>query len=168
MKNVDDRIKQLLLEEHDKVQDALSDKDKKIRDLEGKLRITELESNNREKDIKTEFQLQLTELVGKLENEKNAAKNREADLKSEFEFKLKQKQDEVDYYKNLKTKMSTKMIGESFYVHCSTEFNRMRPLFHNAYFEKDNDASGGSKGEFVFRDFEDDQEYISIMFEMKK
>lgn len=63
--------------------------------------------------------------------------------------------------------MSTKMVGETLEIHCSTEFNRMRPLFPNAYFEKDNDASGGSKGDFIFRDYEDGFEYISIMFEMK-
>ena len=59
------------------------------------------------------------------------------------------------------------MVGETLEIHCSTEFNRMRPLFPNAYFEKDNDASGGSKGDFIFRDYEDGFEYISIMFEMK-
>ena len=99
--------------------------------------------------------------------EKSEASLRENSLKKEFEFQLKQKQEEVDYYKDLKTKLSTKMVGETLEIHCSTEFNRMRPLFPNAYFEKDNDASGGSKGDFIFRDYEDGMEYISIMFEMK-
>jgi len=63
--------------------------------------------------------------------------------------------------------LSTKMVGETLEIHCSTEFNRVRPLFPNAYFEKDNDASGGSKGDFIFRDYEDGIEYVSIMFEMK-
>ena len=65
--------------------------------------------------------------------------------------------------------MSTKMIGETLEIHCSTQFNQMlRPMMPNAYFEKDNDASGGTKGDFIFRDFgEDGTEYVSIMFEMK-
>jgi len=74
----------------------------------------------------------------------------------------------VDYYKDLKTKLSTKMVGESLEQHCSTQFNTMlRPVLPNAYFEKDNDASEGSKGDFIFRDSIDGFEYISIMFEMK-
>ena len=88
-------------------------------------------------------------------------------LKEQYEGKLKNAQDQVDYYKDLKTKMSTKMVGETLEIHCSTEFNRVRPLFPNAYFEKDNDASSGSKGDFIFRDYEDGIEYVSIMFEMK-
>lgn len=110
---------------------------------------------------------QITELTGRVKLERSEASLRENSLKKEFEFQLKQKQDEVNYYKDLKAKLSTKMVGETLEIHCSTEFNRMRPLFPNAYFEKDNDASGGSKGDFIFRDYEDGMEYISIMFEMK-
>ncbi len=89
-------------------------------------------------------------------------------LKDEYEARLKMAQEQVDYYKDMKLKMSTKMVGESLEVHCSNIFNgQMRPLFPNAYFEKDNDASGGSKGDFIFRDFDGETEYISIMFEMK-
>lgn len=74
----------------------------------------------------------------------------------------------MDYYKDLKTRMSTKMVGETLEAHCSNIFNaEMRPMFPNAYFEKDNDASGGSKGDFIFRDYDEGTEYISIMFEMK-
>ncbi len=89
-------------------------------------------------------------------------------IKEEYEAKLRLAQEQVDYYKDMKIKMSTKMVGESLEAHCATIFNgTMRPLFPNAYFEKDNDASGGSKGDFIFRDYEDGMEYVSIMFEMK-
>ena len=89
-------------------------------------------------------------------------------VRKEYEAKLKMAQEQVDYYKDLKTRMSTKMVGETLEAHCSNVFNgEMRPMFPNAYFEKDNDASLGSKGDFIFRDFEDGVEYISIMFEMK-
>lgn len=68
----------------------------------------------------------------------------------------------------MKTKMSTKMVGETLEVHCSTLFNQMlRPMMPTAYFEKDNDASEGTKGDFIFRDTDDGTEYVSIMFEMK-
>ena len=110
---------------------------------------------------------QITALTGRMELEKSEATLHENSLRKEYELQLKQKQEEVDYYKDLKSKMSTKMVGETLEIHCSTEFNRMRPLFPNAYFEKDNDASGGSKGDFIFRDYADGFEYISIMFEMK-
>ena len=92
----------------------------------------------------------------------------EDSVRKEYEAKLRIAQEQVDYYKDLKTRMSTKMVGETLEAHCSTVFNgEMRPMFPNAYFEKDNDASGGSKGDFIFRDFEGGTEYISIMFEMK-
>ena len=110
---------------------------------------------------------QITALTRRMELEKSEATLRENSLRKEYELQLKQKQEEVDYYKDLKSKMSTKMVGETLEIHCSTEFNRMRPLFPNAYFEKDNDASGGSKGDFIFRDYADGFEYITIMFEMK-
>ncbi len=92
----------------------------------------------------------------------------EDNVRKEYEAKLKMAQEQVDYYKDLKTRLSTKMVGETLEAHCSNVFNgEMRPMFPNAYFEKDNDASLGSKGDFIFRDFEDGTEYISIMFEMK-
>jgi hypothetical protein len=89
-------------------------------------------------------------------------------IREEYEAKLRLAQEQVDYYKDMKLKMSTKMVGESLEAHCATIFNgTMRPMFPNAYFEKDNDASGGSKGDFIFRDYDDGMEYVSIMFEMK-
>lgn len=102
----------------------------------------------------------------------DAAKDKqlqEQSLKEKYAFQLKEKDDQIAYYKDLKTKMSTKMVGETLEQHCEIEFNRLRATgFQNAYFEKDNDAKTGSKGDFIFRDKTDDGiEYISIMFEMK-
>lgn len=110
---------------------------------------------------------EISELKSQINSQKNEATIRETNLKDGYELQLKQKQEMVDYYKDLKTKMSTKMVGETLEIHCNTEFNRIRPMFPNAYFEKDNDASGGSKGDFIFRDSEEGTEYLSIMFEMK-
>lgn len=109
----------------------------------------------------------IAELKARTLLEKKEAELRENSIKEQYESKLKLAQEQVDYYKDMKTRMSTKMVGETLEIHCSTEFERVRPLFPNSYFEKDNDASCGSKGDFIFRDFDGDTEYISIMFEMK-
>lgn len=92
----------------------------------------------------------------------------EQKIRGEYEQLLKAKDQEVEFYKNFKAKMSTKMLGETLEQHCAVLFaQNLRPMMPNAYFEKDNDASQGSKGDFIFRDKVDGQEYISIMFEMK-
>ena len=92
-----------------------------------------------------------------------------AEAKTKWTEQLKAAQEQVAYYKDLKQRMSTKMVGETLEIHCSTLFNQLlRPLMPNAYFEKDNEVVEGTKGDFVFRDkSEDGVEYISIMFEMK-
>ena len=100
--------------------------------------------------------------------ERNKAIERENNLKQQHSLEPRQKQELIDYYKELKARMSTKMIGESLEIHCQNEFNRLRAMMYpNAYFDKDNDASDGTKGDFIFRDYADGVEYISIMFEMK-
>ena len=92
-----------------------------------------------------------------------------AQVKTRMDTQLKAAQEQVAYYKDLKLRQSTKMVGETLEIHCSTLFNQLiRPLMPNAYFEKDNEVVEGTKGDFVFRDkSEDGVEYISIMFEMK-
>lgn len=152
----------------------LAKKDKEISELKSTIsqskdacQIAVLEEQRKAQDALKEKDNKIVELTGMVNQQKNEAALRENNIKETYEIQLKKKQEEVDYYKDLKTRMSTKMVGETLEIHCSTEFNRMRPLFPNAYFEKDNDASGGSKGDFIFRDYEDGFEYISIMFEMK-
>ena len=90
-------------------------------------------------------------------------------IKDEFESQLKAKDDIIEYQKDMRLKLSTKMIGESLEQHCETEFNKIRASgFQNAIFEKDNDASSGSKGDYIFRESDENgNEVISIMFEMK-
>ena len=94
--------------------------------------------------------------------------DKENTLKDSYEFKLKEKDTQIDFYKDMKARMSTKMVGETLEQHCDIEFNKIRATaFPNAYFEKDNDVKTGSKGDFIFKDYIDGLEYISIMFEMK-
>ena len=92
----------------------------------------------------------------------------EKTLREQYETRLKDKEEQIEYYKDFKARQSTKMVGESLEQHCLTQFNSMRMMsFPNAYFEKDNDARTGSKGDFIFRESQDGVEFISIMFEMK-
>lgn len=116
-----------------------------------------------------ETRLKVLEAVQKLEEEK---RDLEKDLASEKETAkvlLAEKDAQIEFYKDLKTRMSTKMVGETLEQHCETEFNRLRmTAFPNAYFEKDNDARTGSKGDYIYRECDaDGVEIVSIMFEMK-
>ncbi len=94
---------------------------------------------------------------------------KERSLKEQYEEKLKLKDEQIEYYRDFKARQSTKMVGESLEQHCLIQFNSIRmTAFPSAYFEKDNDARSGSKGDFIFREAsEDGTEFISIMFEMK-
>ena len=157
--------------------DALNKKDNEIARLKGEIEqrdkqkeIELLQEKSRAQEVLQQKETKITELEGQVKAEKNAASLREKELQERFSVQLKQKQEQIDYYKDLKTRMSTKMVGETLEIHCSTEFNRVRAsMYPRAYFEKDNDAKGGSKGDFIFRDYDEDgtTEYISIMFEMK-
>ncbi|MBR0416486.1 MAG: DUF2130 domain-containing protein [Firmicutes bacterium] len=114
-------------------------------------------------------QLAINEAVKEKEAEISELEAKSRAMEESFRTQLAGKDETIAFYKDLKAKQSTKMIGESLEQHCSYEFNRLRATaFKNAYFEKDNDASSGSKGDFIFRDYGDDgTEFISIMFEMK-
>ena len=128
----------------------------------------------------TEKKLALTEVVNKVERERdelaNELKNKdtekqllESSLKDKYLTELKTKDEMIAYYKDMKAKLSTKMVGETLEQHCETEFNKLRATaFQNAYFEKDNDARSGSKGDYIYRETDGaGNEIISIMFEMK-
>ncbi len=155
--------------------DAVSGKEKEINDLKlslGKSRsamqVAVLEERQKARDAVAEKETEIARLKADAELEKSKARLEEKALREDYENRLRVAEEQVAYYKDLKARMSTKMVGETLEAHCSTVFNgEMRPMFQNAYFEKDNDASGGSKGDFIFRDYVDGTEYISIMFEMK-
>ncbi len=128
--------------------------------FEKEKQISELEKELEKKD--TEKELAVHKAVSEIENERNAQK-------AEYEAKLKYMDEQIDYYKDFKLKLSTKMVGESLERHCETEFNKLRATaFRNAYFEKDNDIKTGSKGDYIYREIDENgTEIISIMFEMK-
>ena len=158
------------------VSEAVAVKEKEITALEARLAAYEMEKRLAVSEVvfKTERQLaakneELIKLTNQIESNEKESKIREQSIKDGYEAKLKIKDEQIDYYKDLKAKQSTKMIGETLEQHCAIEFNRLRATaFRNAYFEKDNDARTGSKGDFIFREFDDEgTEFISIMFEMK-
>lgn len=154
---------------------ALAEKDREIATLNStiaqsnsKLQLAVMEERNKAQQTVQAKDSEISQLRSTVELEKREAQIHEASLIKQHEEQLRLKQEQVDYYKDLKTKMSTKMVGETLEQHCNYEFeNYIRPLMPNAYFGKDNDASDGTKGDFIFRDSEDGTEYISIMFEMK-
>ena len=156
----------LLASEQHKISAA---KEKEIQELKAKLQAVELEKK-----------LAVTEAVGAIEKERDDLKNgikqvqlekqlSEQSLKDKYETQIKDRDDAIERLKDMKARLSTKMVGETLEQHCETEFNRVRSMaFPRAYFEKDNDARTGSKGDYIFRDADDaGTEIISIMFEMK-
>ncbi len=154
----------------------LAKKDSELTEITAKLAATETEKklavteavSGKEKEL-MEKQALIIELESKLQSADARHKLEEQSIKEQYDAKLKLKDEEIEYYKDFKARQSTKMIGESLEQHCLNQFNSLRmTAFPNAYFEKDNDASSGSKGDFIFREASPDgTEFISIMFEMK-
>ncbi len=152
-------------------------KDKEIADLKNRL---ELADKQRELDVIQaqnacngqihEKEQAITELSSKLEAQELAAQKEVLELGRQHAALIKAKDEEIEHYKDMKSRLSTKLLGETLEQHCQNMFNRARSQgqYPNAYFEKDNDTRPGStKGDFIFRDYFNGEEYISIMFEMK-
>ena len=151
-----------------RLQEDLAKRDARIVELTGKL-----------DNASVVQKLALAEALSEVEKERDGLRRdveakdaeralMEASLKEKYETQIKDRDDMIERLRDLKARMSTKMIGESLEQHCENEFNRLRSAaFPNAEFEKDNDARTGSKGDYIYRDFDDGAEFISIMFEMK-
>lgn len=136
------------------------------KETEKKLAVSEA-VNEKDKEISEKI-AQITELKSRLSNKDSESELKQQSLQKEYETQLRLKDEQIEYYKDFKARQSTKMIGESLEQHCLTQFNSLRmTAFPNAYFEKDNDARSGSKGDFIFREAAEGVEFISIMFEMK-
>ena len=147
---------------------AISQLNATIRQHDSNLQIALLKKQQEAQSIIQQKDQQIQRLQDNAQLEKSQAQIRENELLKRHQQELQAKQEMVEYYKDLKARMSTKMVGETLEIHCSTLFNQLlRPVMPNAYFEKDNDASDGTKGDFIFRDSEEGMEYVSIMFEMK-
>lgn len=144
--------------EIEKLREQLKKEEEKNQKLQAKLDSSE--------DKKT---IAVMEAVKKVEDEKKDLETQLTQEKDREKILLEQKDEQIAYYKDLKTKMSTKMVGETLEQHCEIQFNQLRATaFRNAYFEKDNDARTGSKGDYIYRETDaNGVEVISIMFEMK-
>ena len=157
LQSKDQETKLLTKEAVDEIEARLQEKEKQISLLQSEL-----------KNKDTENELKVSKALEKKNEEISELKAGSEAMKETYQKQLADRDELIAYYKDFKAKHSTKMIGEDLEQHCSYEFNRVRPLFKNAYFEKDNDASGGSKGDFIFKDYDEDgTEIVSIMFEMK-
>ena len=158
-----------------KKNDELAEKDKLIERLRARLENADIEKKlavseaiqDKDKAL-SEKDTEIARLEGDLEVQKQKSELRENSLVEKHNGELKLRDEEIERLKDFKARQSTKMVGESLEQHCMTQFNQIRmAAFPNAYFEKDNDARTGSKGDFIFRESSDGQEFISIMFEMK-
>ncbi|MCI8389836.1 MAG: DUF2130 domain-containing protein [Roseburia sp.] len=167
-----DREKQEALEQKN---GELTEKNRIIEEMKARLGNSETEKklavseavSEKEKEISQKI-TEITELKSRLSNKDAENQLKEQSLHREYEDKLRSKDELIEYYKDFKARQSTKMVGESLEQHCLTQFNSLRmTAFPTAYFEKDNDAKTGSKGDFIFRETAGGIEFISIMFEMK-
>lgn len=147
----------------------LADKDIEINNLNMLIKLKNSEYQNKLDSAVNEKQFEIAKLNGIIEKSRAETELRETEMKQRHAKELKDKDEQIAYFKDLKSKLSTKLLGETLEQHCQTAFNTLRATgFQNAYFEKDNDIKTGSKGDFIFRDYgTDGTEYISIMFEMK-
>ncbi|MBQ8879994.1 MAG: DUF2130 domain-containing protein [Clostridia bacterium] len=165
----ENKLKLALIDKDNSAREMLIVKEREIENLKSRL---ELESEKAKSELVRELSEKdktISELEAKAKTKELEAKLSEDKLIAEHELALKEKDEQIAYYKDFKARQSTKMVGESLEQHCEIEFNRLRATgFMNAYFEKDNDAKTGSKGDYIFRESSDDGcEFISIMFEMK-
>ena len=152
-----------------RLQAEISRKEAEIAQLKTRLQAREFDSQMAVQQAVREKDTKIIALQQEMEKEKLAAELQEKSVVEQHKRELALKDEQIAYYRDFKARQSTKMVGESLEQHCMTEFNRVRAMaFRNAYFEKDNDARSGSKGDFIFREKSDDGcEFLSIMFEMK-
>ncbi|MFT6097595.1 MAG: hypothetical protein ACJAYF_000128 [Arenicella sp.] len=151
------------------LQETTAKKDSEIQQLRTKLSASETAQKHAVTLALNEAERESSQLKYDLDRAKSDKQLAENSLKERYEIRLKDREDEIERLKDMKARLSTKMVGETLEQHCETEFNRIRATaFPTAYFEKDNDARAGSKGDYIFRDSTDSEtEILSIMFEMK-
>jgi len=167
-----DKEKAVKLAEADTKNALLADAAKReaeIVELKVKLEAAETEKKLAITESVAKKESQIAELKAKLQVQDTEKQLLEVSLENKYTAELKTKDEMISYYKDMKTKLSTKMVGETLEQHCEIQFNQIRATaFPTAYFEKDNDAKTGSKGDYIYREKDEDgNEIISIMFEMK-
>ncbi|MHC5229884.1 DUF2130 domain-containing protein [Enterococcus sp. LJL99] len=151
------------------IKQALSEKEKEVINLNSKIQTLENEKQLELIQASSEKEKEITELKAKIQLQEKETELEKNSIKEKYTIEIKQKDETIAFYKDFKAKQSTKMVGESLEQHCEIEFNRLRmTAFKNAEFGKDNDAKTGSKGDYIYREYDESGlEIISIMFEMK-
>lgn len=151
------------------LQADIAKKDKELAEMKAKMDSEALEKKLAVTQAVNSVEKERDDLKNKLQSKEHEIELRVVSLKEKYENELKSKDEMIERYKDMKLKLSTKMVGETLEQHCETEFNKLRATgFQNAYFEKDNDSKTGSKGDYIYRETDEaDNEIISIMFEMK-
>ena len=172
----DRQLSELKSKSNEELTRQLSEKDTQINQLQSKIENALVQQELEVKNALSKVEKERDQLLNEVKTKDLEKQNLESSLKQQFNTELqnkeaiiKYKDEEIARVKDMKQKLSTKMLGESLEQHCEIEFNKLRSTaFQNAYFEKDNDASGGTKGDYIFRETDQDgNEIISIMFEMK-
>ena len=163
------KITKIKLEEQTSALEEASKLKLKIAELEQEIKLQNIQKENALDKVSSQKDEEINSLKNTILLNQKEYSLKEANMKQSFEQEIKSKNDIIEYYKDLKARQSTKMIGETLEQHCNAEFSRIRPILSkNTYFEKDNDIKTGSKGDFIFREYdEDNNELLSIMFEMK-
>lgn len=151
----EERLKHSLMQEKEK---ELQSMQEEVSNLKNQIQLSKAQS-----------ELENEKIAHRFEKEKEEMEREKQELVNKYALELKSKEEMIEYYKDMKLRLSTKMLGETLEQHCEIQFNQLRATgFQNSYFEKDNDASTGSKGDYIFKEFDEDgNEIISIMFEMK-
>lgn len=151
----EERLKHSLMQEKEK---ELQSMQEEVSNLKNQIQLSKAQS-----------ELENEKIAHRFEKEKEEMEREKQELVNKYALELKSKDEMIEYYKDMKLRLSTKMLGETLEQHCEIQFNQLRATgFQNSYFEKDNDASTGSKGDYIFKEFDKDgNEIISIMFEMK-
>ncbi len=151
----EERLKHSLMQEKEK---ELQSMQEEVSNLKNQIQLSKAQS-----------ELENEKIAHRFEKEKEEMEREKQELVNKYALELKSKEEMIEYYKDMKLRLSTKMLGETLEQHCEIQFNKLRATgFQNSYFEKDNDASTGSKGDYIFKEFDDEgNEIISIMFEMK-
>jgi hypothetical protein len=167
--NTKNELQTTIAEKESEIARIRADKETEIAKLNANIQSSEIEKRLAVTEAVNKVEKERDELASELKNKDTEKQLLESSLKEKFEIELKSKDEAIAYYKDMKAKLSTKMVGESLELHCETEFNKLRATaFPNSYFEKDNDAKTGSKGDYIYRETDEDgNEVISVMFEMK-
>ena len=165
----DKELTELKAEKELELVELLTKKESEIAAMKSKMDSEELEKKLAVTEAVNFVEKERDGFKGKLQSKEQEMQLREVSLKEKHENELKSKDEMIERYKDMKLKLSTKMVGETLEQHCETEFNKLRATgFQNSYFEKDNDSKTGSKGDYIYRETDEaGNEMISVMFEMK-